>query len=74
MTMEEWGEEVLHKTREREEREREQAKRHVASLDELREAGREDDEAAWDKATERKRAFDDWADGVPFGSGSTKRI
>jgi hypothetical protein len=74
MSMEEWGDQVLSMTREREAREQQQAAGHVSTLAELREAGREDDEEAWDAATEKKRAFEDWADGVPFGSGNTKRI
>ena len=74
MSMEEWGEQVLAMTREREAREKQQAAAHVSTLSELQVAGREDDEKAWDAATEKKRAFEDWADGVPFGSGNTKRI
>jgi hypothetical protein len=72
--MEEWGETVLERTHEREAGEAEQGKRRVATLAELKEAGREEDEEAWDKATQRQRAYDDWADGVPKGSGVTKRI
>jgi hypothetical protein len=74
MGMEEWGEVVLAKTRAREAREAEQAKSRVLSLDELAAAGREDDEAAHDAATVRRRAFDEWADGVPRGAGVTKRV
>ena len=74
MSMEEWGDQVRGMTAEREARERVQAAAHVPTLSELREAGREDDVEAWDAATEKKRAFEDWADGVPFGSGNTKRI
>ncbi len=74
MSMEEWGEQVKSMTMDREARERVQAAAHVSTLSELQEAGREDDEAAWDAATEKKRGFEDWADGVPFGSGNTKRF
>lgn len=50
------------------------AKSRVRTAGELYEAGEEDNEAAWDAAQERARAFDDWADGVPKGSGVTKRV
>jgi hypothetical protein len=34
----------------------------------------EDNQALMDRAQERQRAFDDWADGVPKGAGVTKRV
>jgi len=74
MTMAEWGDIVMDKTRAREAREAEQAQAHVASLEELAETGREDDTGLHDAATARRRAFDDWADGVPRGAGVTKRV
>lgn len=51
-----------------------QAAARVKSLDELAGAGREDDVDAVEAAQEKARRFDDWADGVPRGSGVTKRI
>jgi hypothetical protein len=74
MSFEEWGDIVLDKTRAREAREAELAKAHVATLEELAAQGKEDDEAAYDAATMRKRGFEDWADGVPKGAGVTKRV
>ena len=40
----------------------------------LKGEGKEDDEDLFDLATLRKRAAEDWADGVPKGSGVTKRV
>jgi hypothetical protein len=74
MGLEEWGGVVMDIAGARQEREREQAQHHVATLAELREQGREDETEAYDKATARQRAYDDWADGVPKGSGVTKRV
>ncbi len=74
MSMEEWGGIVMEKTRAREAREKEQAKSHIDTLEEIHEKGEEDNEEKYDLATMRRRAFDDWADGVPKGSGVTKRI
>ncbi len=43
-------------------------------IKQLEEAGKEDDMALVDKATERDRQWDDWKDMNPKGSGVTKRI
>lgn len=74
MAMEDWGDVVMQRTREREAREAKQAEGRVATLTELAETGREDDVDAFDAATMRQRAFEDWADGVPKGAGVTKRV
>ena len=74
MTMAEWGDHVMDLTLEREARDKKLAARRVQSLEELAEQGKEDDEVLMDAATMKKRAFEDWADGVPRGSGNTKRI
>ena len=72
--LEEWGDTVMHKLSEREAREAEQEKGRVWSEREVVEKGLEDDEAKWDAATVKRRNFDDWADGVPKGTGVTKRV
>ncbi len=64
----------MERTKEREAREHEQGKSRISTLEELQEEGREDGEKAHDLATMRKRAFEDWADGVPKGAGVTKRV
>lgn len=46
----------------------------VMSLDEILEKGLEDDQHAFDGATEKARYWDDYKDSVPKGSGVTKRI
>jgi len=74
MTMEEWGDIVTERRLEREERERVQNESRVRTLGELVETGEEDKEALHDAATARARRMDDWADGVPKGSGVTKRV
>ena len=74
MSMAEWGDHVMGLTMDREAREKKLAARRVQSLEELAAAGREDDHELMDAATMKKRAFEDWADGVPRGSGNTKRI
>ena len=66
--------ESMHKLSEREAREAEQEKGRVWSEREVVEKGLEDDEAKWDAATVKRRNFDDWADGVPKGTGVTKRV
>lgn len=73
MGLEEWGDVVMEKTRARMGREAEQQKNHVKSLEELAAEGN-DDEDLHDAAILRARRFEDWADGVPKGSGNTKRI
>jgi hypothetical protein len=74
MSMAEWGDHVMDLTMAREARDKKQAARRVQSLEELQEQGKEDNEELMDAATMKKRAFEDWADGVPRGSGNTKRI
>jgi hypothetical protein len=74
MSMAEWGDHVMDLTLERAARDKKLAARRVQSLEELTEQGKEDDEVLMDAATMKKRAFEDWADGVPRGSGNTKRI
>ena len=74
MSMEEWGDIVMERTKERQDREAIQTQNRVATLEEIIEQGKEDDEALYDAAMYRKRGFEDWADGVPKGSGNTKRI
>ena len=74
MSMAEWGDHVMGLTMDREAREKKLAARRVQSLEELAEQGLEDDHELMDAATIKKRAFEDWADGVPRGSGNTKRI
>ena len=74
MSMAEWGDHVMGLTMDREAREKKLAARRVQSLEELAEQGLEDDHELTDAATIKKRAFEDWADGVPRGSGNTKRI
>lgn len=74
MGMEEWGDIVMQRTHEREAREAIQSQNRVATMEEIIEEGKEDNEALFDAATYRKRGFEDWADGVPKGSGNTKRI
>ena len=68
--LEEWGETALGIAQERERRHVEQGKARVKSLDELHEAGLEDDERLHDKATVKARGFEDWKDGVPRGVGN----
>ena len=74
MTMDEWGGIVMDRTREREAAEAAQGAGRIASMEELAAEGREDDEERFDLAQLRKRALEDWADGVPKGSGVTKRV
>lgn len=76
VALEDWGDTVLGRMHEREAREKAQAAARPKTMKELQEAGIEfeDDPDAHDNAQARARAFDDWADGVPKGSGSTKRI
>jgi hypothetical protein len=74
MSMAEWGDHVMDMTRERDAKQKKLAARRVQSIEELTEQGKEDDEVLMDAATVKKRAFEDWADGVPKGSGNTKRI
>jgi len=72
--MADWGDVVMSKTIEREARNKVQNSLRVLSLEELRERGEEDQMELLDAATVKKRVFEDWADGVPKGSGVTKRI
>ena len=74
MSMADWGDVVMSKTIEREARNKVQNSLRVLSLEELRERGEEDQMDLLDAATVKKRVFEDWADGVPKGSGVTKRI
>ena len=74
MSMAEWGDHVMDLTLQRDARDKKQAALRVQSIEELTEQGKEDDEVLMDAATMKKRAFEDWADGVPRGSGNTKRI
>ena len=74
MSMADWGDVVMSKTIEREARNKVQNSLRVLSLEELRERGEEDQMELLDAATVKKRVFEDWADGVPKGSGVTKRI
>ena len=74
MSMAEWGDHVMDLTMQRDARDKKQAALRVQSIEELTEQGKEDNEVLMDAATMKKRAFEDWADGVPRGSGNTKRI
>ena len=76
MSMSDWGDAVTGMRVDREARDAVANAGRVKGLDELREAGveAEDDEDAYDAATLKARNFDDWADGVPKGSGNTKRV
>lgn len=46
----------------------------VKSLNEMAELGLEDDVAQMELAVDKARKWDDWKDGVPKGSGVTKRL
>lgn len=74
MGLDEWGAVVIEKTRAREAREAVQAANRVKSLEELEAEGLQDNNELHDAAVMRARRFEDWADGVPKGSGNTKRI
>jgi hypothetical protein len=71
---EEWGEIVNEKRIAREAMEADNRKDHVKTMKEIAGTADEDNEAVHDVAQFRARKHDDWADGVPKGSGSTKRI
>lgn len=72
--LEDWGVQVKQITEERDKRMAEQSKEQIRSLQNLIETGEEDNEKLYDLATMKEREFEDWKDGVPFGSGNTKRI
>lgn len=74
MSMSDWGDHVMDLTRERDARQQRQGALRIESVEELYEKGKEDDEVLMDAAVHKKRLFEDWADGVPKGSGNTKRI
>jgi TAP42-like family len=76
VSFEEWGDIVTAKRIEKEQREAAQAEVRIKGLDELRAEGLEyeDDQERFDLATKKARDFDDWKDGVPKGSGVTKRV
>ena len=82
VSLEEFAEREMAQLREREARAKASAAASSAadadapalSFEELAEQGREDDVDAHDKATLKARRFEDWKDGVPRGSGVTKRL
>lgn len=74
MSMADWGDVVMQKAIDRDARNKAQGALRVQSLEELAEQGEEDNDFLMDAATVKKRAFEDWADGVPKGSGVTKRV
>jgi hypothetical protein len=74
MSMSDWGDVVMQKAIDRDSRNKAQGALRVQSLEELKEQGEEDNDLLMDAAIVKKRAFEDWADGVPKGSGVTKRV
>lgn len=73
MSLEEFAESEMRQLAEREARAKD-APRPVLSLNELSEQGLEDDTEATEAAVLKARKWDDWKDGVPKGSGVTKRV
>jgi len=74
MTLEEYAELEMQQMEERTKREKEQQSTATLSLNELAEKGLEDEDVLHDAAQEKARKWDDWKDGVPKGSGITKRF